>query len=315
MVKKEDASVLAAAKSERALPVNGLRESGAFYRSHPLLNFAYFAFVIGITMFSVHPVFLGISFVLSWCYSILLRGRQALSFNLFVLIPMILLMTFFNTLNVHNGETVLFYLNDNRITLEAIVYGVVSAIMLSSVIIWFSCFNTIVTADKFIYLFGRISPALALTLSMIMRYIPLLKNRFREVATAQRCMGRGLKGSSWITRIRQFFKEISILIAWSLEASIESADSMEARGYGLRGRTSFHLFKFSTGEKMLLALMLLLGGAVSVACAMGEMTIYYYPKIILPTFSLLQTGIFIAYSALMLIPIILDIKGMKEWNK
>lgn len=310
-----DAFTMTAAKPEGALSADGLRESGAFYRSHPLLNFTYFAFVIGITMFSSHPIYLLVSFVLSWCYSVLLRGRQALSFNLFVLVPMILLMTFFNTLNVHNGETVLFYLNDNRITLEAIVYGVVSAIMLSSVIIWFSCFNTIVTADKFIYLFGRISPALALTLSMIMRYIPLLKNRFREVATAQRCMGRGLKGSSWITRIRQFFKEISILIAWSLEASIESADSMEARGYGLRGRTSFHLFRFSTGEKKLLALMLILGGVVSAACAMGEMSIYYYPKIILPVFSPMQAGVFIAYSALMLIPIILDIKGMKEWNK
>lgn len=292
----------------------GLGESAAFYRAHPLLNFTYFAFVIGITMFSMHPAFLLASFGLSWCYSILLRGKQAIRFNGLVLLPAVVLMTLFNTLNVHNGVTVLFYLNENRITLEAIVYGLASAVMLTSVIIWFSCFGTIVTADKFIYLFGRAAPVLALTLSMVMRYIPLLRNRFREVAAGQRCMGRGLKGTSWLGRIRQFGKELSILIAWSLEASIESADSMEARGYGLHGRTSFHLFRFAGGELWLLAAMVLLGGVTTAACAMGETSIYYYPAILLPRFSAVQAAGLGAYLALMLLPVILDLRGMRQWT-
>lgn len=40
----------------------GLGEAAAFYRSHPLLNFSYFAIVIGVTMFAMHPVFLLSSF-------------------------------------------------------------------------------------------------------------------------------------------------------------------------------------------------------------------------------------------------------------
>ena len=293
---------------------NGLGEASAFYRSHPLLNFTYFAFVIGITMFAMHPVFLLASFIMAWCYSVLLRGRNAIRTNCFILFPVIILMTLVNLFNVHNGVTVLFYLNDNRITLEATVYGLASAVMLSSVIIWFSCFIAIVTEDKFVYLFGRPAPVLALTLSMVMRYIPLLKNRFREVAAAQRCMGRGVKGSSWINRLRQFGKEVSILIAWSLEASIESADSMEARGYGLRGRSSFHLFRFARGEKLLLTAILLLGGMSAAACATGKMSIYYYPAIILPHFSLLQGISLAAYTWLMLTPIILDMRGIHEWK-
>lgn len=149
---------------------------------------------------------------------------------------------------------------------------------------------------------------------MIMRYIPLLQHRFREVAAAQRCMGRGLKGSSWIKRIRQFGKEVSILIAWSLEASIESADSMEARGYGLRGRSSFHLFRFAGGEKVLLAAILLLGGAVVAACAAGSMSIYYYPAILLPRFTVLQWISLAAYLGLMSIPMVLDMRGIHEWK-
>lgn len=292
----------------------GLGEGAAFYRSHPLLNFAYFAFVIGVTMFSMHPVFLALSFVMAWVYSILLRGKKAIKFNLFIMVPSIILMTLFNTLNVHNGVTVLFYLNYNRVTLEAIVYGFAAAILLSTVIIWFSCFNAIITADKFIYLFGRFAPVIALTISMIMRYIPLLQSRFKEVAAAQRCMGRGLSGSSIIEKMRIFAKEISILIAWSLEASIESADSMEARGYGLRGRTSFHLFRLAKTEKLLLAVMLVLGSLPVYACIQGLTNIYYYPAIILPPLSAVQTLALVAYGALMLIPPVLDIRGWLEWK-
>ncbi|MGM9613543.1 MAG: energy-coupling factor transporter transmembrane component T, partial [Butyricicoccus sp.] len=199
-------------------------------------------------------------------------------------------------------------------TLEAIIYGLASAVMLTSVIIWFRCFGVVVTADKFIYLFGRVAPVLALTLSMILRYIPLLKNRFLEISAAQRCMGRGLKGTSWIARARQFGKELSILIAWSLEASIESADSMEARGYGLHGRTSFHLFRFAGRERWLLAAMLVLGGVTAAACAMGETSIYYYPALVLPPFSAVQAAVLAAYLILMLLPVILDLRGIQEWT-
>lgn len=293
---------------------DGLGESSLFYRSHPLLNFVWFVFVIGVTMFSNHPLFLLLSFVLAWVYSFVLRGKKALKINLFVLIPVIVIMTLVNTLSVHNGVTVLFYLNGNRITLEAIVYGIVSAVMLSSVIIWFTCFSTIVTADKFIYLFGRIAPAIALTLSMIMRYIPLLQKRFREVSSAQRCMGRGIKGQGLIARIRQFGKELSILIAWSLEASIESSDSMEARGYGLRHRTSFHLFRLGGNEKWLLIIMIVLGVVITAACVVGETSIYYYPAILLPRISVVQAVSFAAYGVLMLLPIVLDVREARKWN-
>lgn len=293
---------------------SGVGESGEFYRSHPLLNFLYFVFVIGISMFAMHPAFLAVSFVVSWCYSVVLMGWKSLRFNVFILIPALILMTLINTLNVHNGVTVLFYLNDNRITLEAIVYGFASAVMLTNVIVWFRCFSSIVTADKFIYLFGRAAPVLALTLSMIMRYIPLLKNRFKEIAMGQRCMGRVTKGRGLISKIRLYGKELSILIAWSLEASIESADSMEARGYGLHGRTSFHLFRLAGHEKGLLAVMAVLGGVTTLACCLGKLTIYYYPAIVLKPLDWLQWLSLAAYTALMLLPMGMDVKGWKEWN-
>lgn len=296
-------------EKKNKIPTNGIGESGAFYRSHPLLNFVYFAVIIGVTMFSNHPAILLSSFITAWFYSVLLKGKKAMRFNFMVLLPVILITVLLNALNVHNGVTVLFYLNGNRITLEAIIFGFVQGIMLSSVIIWFTCFSAIVTEDKFIYLFGRIAPVIALTISMIFRFIPLLKNRFNEVSTAQRCMGRRKNGRSLTRRIRQFGKEISILIAWSLEASIESADSMEARGYGLRGRTSFHLFRLTGKERRILVLMLVLGVICIVACAMDYTNIYYYPKLLLPPLSFVQGISILSFCILMAMAIIMDIRG------
>lgn len=291
----------------------GLGERAAFYRCHPLVNFTYFGAVVGVTMFSNHPAFLAASFVMAWLYSILLRGKKAIAFNCMILLPTMLITILLNTLNVHNGVTVLFYLNGNRITLEAIVYGCAAALMLSSVMIWFSCFSTIMTADKFIYLFGRVAPVIALTLSMILRFIPLLQARFWEVSAAQRCMGRG-GHTGWIPRVRQFGKSVSILIAWSLEASIESADSMEARGYGLRGRTSFHLFRLAGGERWLLAALLLLGGISAFACVQGYTSIYYYPTILLPPIRPVQGICLGAFCLLMLSAVAIDLRGMRQWN-
>lgn len=298
-------------KKSKAI-TSGIGENGTFFRSHPLLNFVYFTVVIGVTMFSNHPMILLTSFVIAWFYSVLLKGKTAIRFNIFVLLPVIFLTVILNVLNVHNGVTVLFYLNGNRITLEAIIFGLIQGIMLSSVIIWFTCFSAIVTEDKFIYLFGRVAPVIALTLSMILRFIPLFKHRFREVSAAQRCMGRRINGRKLTYRIRQFSKEVSILIAWSLEASIESADSMEARGYGLRGRTSFHLFRLTGKESCILAFMLVLGMICIGACAMDYMNIYYYPKILLPPLSLVQGISMASFCVLMSSAVIMDVRGINR---
>ncbi len=299
---------------KKKVGTNGIGESGSFYRSHPLINFIYFAVIIGVTMFSNHPAFLTASFVGAWVYSVVLKGKKALKFNFLILVPVILITVILNALNVHNGVTVLFYLNGNRVTLEAIIFGLVQGVMLTTVTIWFSIFNCIVTEDKFIYLFGRFSPVIAMTLSMILRFVPLLKNRFAEISAAQRSMGRGANGRGVFARIRLFGKKISILIAWSLEASIESADSMEARGYGLRGRTSFHLYRLCRNEWWILAVLLILSLVCVTACVMDYTNIYYYPAMVLKSFSIIQILSLTAFFVLISYPIVLDIRGMNRWK-
>ena len=89
---------------------------------------------------------------------------------------------------------------------------------------------------------------------------PLLQRRLDQVKDGQRCMGRDDGIRHPVRKIRIFSKELSILIAWSLEAGIETSDSMEARGYGLKGRSSYTIYRFGRRDLCVLLLILLLGG-------------------------------------------------------
>ena len=292
---------------------NGIGESSEFSRFHPLVNLAYFVIVIGITMFSMSPAFLLANFMLSWIYSILLRGSAVIKQNLIVAAFTLIVMSVINLFFTHEGVTVLFYLNDNAITLEALMYGLCSAAMLISVITWFVSFNVIMSSEKLIYIFGKTAPVIGLTLSMIFRYVPLLKERYAEIHTGQMCMGRG-KEKGFLNRMRQFGKEVSILISWSLESSIESADSMEARGYGLKGRTSFHLYRLQMRDICFLSITFLLALTVIYGKYSGKDAVSFYPDFRY-NFDLQSAAVLLAYSVLAILPALMDVYGEMKWKQ
>ena len=293
---------------------NGLGDSSTFYSYHPIVTAAYYILVIGITMFSMSPFFLAVTFIFSWGYSAILKGPDELKQNAVITLVIVITMALINTLFTHNGQTVLFYINGNRITLEAFVYGIAAALMLSSVMIWFKSFNVLMSSDKIIYLFGKLAPVIGLVISMIFRFIPLLRHRFEEISMGQKCMGRGeIKGL--IPRARQVTKEVSILIAWSLEASIESADSMSSSGYGHKGRSSFHLFEITGRDVAALVYMAITGGLVIAGSFFGLTTMSFYPQIMLPEFGIWEGAVLFAFVMLLAFPVVIDIYGEYRWRK
>ncbi|MEI3176077.1 MAG: hypothetical protein V8S96_06110 [Lachnospiraceae bacterium] len=66
-------------------------------------------------------------------------------------------------------------------------------------------------------------------------------------------------------KVRGGVRVFDSLVSWSMENSIDTADAMKARGYGLPGRTNFSLFRFRQRDVILLCIM---GGfsAVILAC-------------------------------------------------
>ena len=151
----------------------------------------------------------------------------------------------------HEGMTILTYFPwDNPLTLESIVYGIASAFLLSSTVLWFSSFNAVITSDKVVFLFGRIMPSLSLVISMALRFVPRFSAQMKLVRNAQHTIGRDINEGTLFQRIRNAVKILSIMITWSLENAIETADSMKSRGHGLKGRTSYSLYKFEQKRRI-----------------------------------------------------------------
>ena len=282
-----------------------MQHETSFSTFHPWVNLVYYILAIGITMFSLSPGFLLVSLGLAFTYSVFLRGRKTIRMNLLIILSLFLIMGVINTLFSHNGATVLFYIRGMRITLQAFIFGLSAAAMVAAVVMWFLTFHQIVTSEKLIFLFGKALPVLGLTLSMIFRYIPLLKSRMQEIRMGQICMGRNNQ-TGLIKKIRQFGKEVSILVSWSLESSIETADSMEARGYGLKGRTSFHLYRFTRRDLWMLLLLLGLGAFEIAGGLSGRMRVDFYPYYHAARFDWLSTLLLIAYLLLLSIPLLLE---------
>ena len=279
------------------------------------MNFLYFGLVIAFTMFLMHPVSLAISLVSALVYAVYLNGRRAVRASLLYLLPMMAVAALVNPAFNHKGATILTYLpSGNPLTLESILYGVAAAAMLAAVITWFSCYTAVMTSDKFVYLFGRIIPALSLVLSMALRFVPKFKAQFQTVSEAQRCVGRDVSNGGVIQRLRNGITILSIMVTWSLENAIETADSMKSRGYGLPGRTAFSIYRFDSRDRAALVWLLYCGFFLFCGGMAKGFYWRYYPTAKGVPLTPLTVSLQLVYLALCLTPVILNMRADWAWH-
>ena len=288
----------------------------AFSYLHHVVSFTFFAFVITLSMFLNNPVCLALSLFCSLANALYLNGKRAVKLSLAFLLPMIILVAIINPVFNHQGVTILSYFPwGNPLTLESIIYGVVSALLLSTAVLWFSSFNRVMTSDKFVYLFGRIIPSLSLVLSMTLRFVPKFCEQFKRVRNAQKCIGRDISEGGFLRKIKNAVRITSIMITWAMENAIETADSMKSRGYGLKGRTAFSIYKFDKRDLYTLIAIVALGSFVSISAILGGVDFLYFPMIKGDLTSASAILTFCAYSALMLAPLGLNVKEELKWKQ
>jgi energy-coupling factor transport system permease protein len=286
----------------------------AFAGYHPAINLLYFAAVTGFAMFFTHPVCLAVSLLCALTYSIYINGQKALRFTVLYMLPMLIVTALLNPAFNHQGATILTYLPDgNPLTLESILYGAAAATMLITVISWFSCFNAVMTSDKFVYLFGRVIPALSLILAMALRFAPRFKTQIKLISKAQKCLGRDVSNGNLTKKIKHSIKILSIMVTWALENAIETADSMKGRGYGLPGRTAFSIFRFDKRDGYALAYILFCSATVLGGNFSGAYHFRYFPTA-RGEWSGAAVIVFAAYLALGAFPLLVNIKEELLWK-
>lgn len=285
----------------------------AFETYHPIVLFSFFVAAIGLSMFFMHPIYLAITIFSAISLNTALR-RQLFFKDWKLYVPLFFLMAIINPMISHNGQLVLLYINGNALTVEAIMYGIAIATMIVAIMLWFSCYNVMMTSDKFIYLFGKVSPALSLTLSISLRLVPRFKHQLAQIVQAQKGIGMDYTAGSLWHRIKCIMRILSILITWALDNAIDTADSMKARGYGVKKRTAFSLFIFERRDGYVLAIIILLFLSNLAASFIGTTTFYFYPTFGAIKWDIVSILFYSSYFILLSIPLAIEIRGALKWR-
>lgn len=293
-----------------------MKQRDAFAAFHPICNFIWFGFVLVFAVCLMHPAYLAVSFTAAAVYSIGLRGRKGVRSLLFFTLPLMLLTALVNPAFTHKGITLICYLpTGNPLTLESVIYGVLAAFMVASALRWFECYNEIMTSDKFVYLFGRIIPALSLVLSMALRFVPRFRAQYKRIREARLMLHPESDRKSVIGRIKGGVDVLSAMVTWSLENAIETGDSMRGRGYGLPGRTAYSIYSFHASDACLLAVILVLGGYVFAGMLLGAAQFACYPFIYGAEMTPLNISFIPAYAVLCFLPVIVDLNEAAAFRR
>lgn len=188
----------------------------------------------------------------------------------------IFFLAVFNVIFNSQGQTPLLYINDRPFTKESLLYGMYMGFMVSALFVWFQLFQDVFDNRRITYLIGSRLPVTGLILSMVFCYyekfitkIDKIKEVWNTYAFAE--AKDPLKKAGII---------LSVLLSVMLEDSVDTALSMDARGYGKGKRTSYLCYAFGIMDGILLASTAAM--AVIYVCKPPEFKVYMAVFLLLP---------------------------------
>ncbi|NLM19812.1 MAG: energy-coupling factor transporter transmembrane protein EcfT [Clostridiaceae bacterium] len=285
---------------------------------HPTVSLFYFISVLTCSMITRNPIWVLLCLIFAIIYVIQLKGFKHFLFQLIYFLPMLIFIVFMNSYFNSLGLTVLFYLGrGSPVTVENLTYGVISGLALFTIFLWFICFNLLLTADQILAIMGKRLPTIGLSLAMIIKFIPDTIKQGREVLLNQKAM-LGEQKLSGKQKVKFAARMLTVLLCWSMENSLETADSMLAKGYPGKNRINYSREHFNSGDAGLISTVLILF-VVHLICAFsGPIKFAYYPFLnwsglaadrILRIISLLSLFLILVF------PLLLDIINWFKWQR
>ena len=308
-----------------------------FSRYHPVVNLIFYLLVLGTTMFQMSVGLVFISLFSAVVYFFMLKKTEGLKYCA-VVVGIIIVSAIINPLFSHKGGTLLFYLfTGNPVTLESIIYGLISAIIIGAMLLWFSTFNQVMGVERILGAIGKVLPNVSLLITMIMRFIPQYTRHQRKVSMVNKVNKRNYgekinllnrektekenviearkrqKKKNDIDKIIDSIKEgsrtFSITTTWALENSIYTADSMKARGFGTGRRTNYSNYKFQKRDYLLMGWLVILWLVVVFSLEREKVYTYYYPFIQVKN----NVVVYLIYGLLCLTPVLINVKEEIRW--
>lgn len=214
------------------------------------------------------------------------------------ILPLAGLIIIINGLFNQNGDILLASVNIFGYTLpiyrEAIVYGVAMAIKLFLILAIFTAFNILIPVERLMDIFGSYSSRSLLVVAISAALIPEMVGRFQTITQVQRCRGMQRSGKGLLERSRNLGPLLLNLLRSSLQASLQMAEAMQARGYGTSKRRSvYQVHKWQGRDWLLLTLALVVLGLALVGWYTGY-RYHYRPleQVSIPVYNLEVLALF-----------------------
>ncbi len=252
----------------------------SFKDLHTTIILSYFVIVIAITMMSQNPIWVLSSFSFSSLYYIQNHSLKAYLKYLLYFIPMLFFIIFMNSFFNGLGLTVLFYLGKgNPITLESVLFGLFNGLLLCSIYLWFSSYQKVISTDAWITVLGRRMPTVGLAIAMIMKYIPDTLKQGEQISYQQKAL---LANEKMTVKQKSSFgaRLLTILLSWSMENSLDTADSMAAKGYPSIQRKAYQQHRRTRRDHLILIGLLIIFFLHMIFLIQGNSKFTYYPFLI-----------------------------------
>ncbi|MCU5336608.1 energy-coupling factor transporter transmembrane protein EcfT [Bacillus cereus] len=282
----------------------------SFSSLHPFVNFFYYIGVMILCTMCLHPLFLIGAIVLIIMLNVMQGNSEKIRKMLPSTIVFFFMVILFNSLLTHRGRTALFWLGDSRIKLEAIMFGIVMGLLLVAVMFTFASYNDIISSHKFLYLFSRISPKVALLTMITVRFVPLFIRRLKKITLVQKTKGVQVDSGSIIERVKNGMQLLQVLLICSLEDALQTADSMQARGFGVTKRTTYIRYRMERRDWYTLSYLIILFIAAIVCSNYGGGKLIIYPKVESILFQQYDGMMFVLFTLFISLPIMME---GREW--
>lgn len=308
----------------------------AFNLFHPVVALVYFAALLVIVMATMHPVYILMGFCAAFVCELITYGWRKACRGLVWQAPLAVVIAFANCFFSASGSTELFRIGSRAFFLEGFIYGACMGGMIMTVFIIFSNASRALSSDKTMSLFGNILPTIGLMLSMIFRLVPKFTRRGKEIsavyqactaATRPAACGSGEKqeqtpctdvGRVQKKRIQRSaalkfdLRLSSVLMGWGMEDSLETANSMKARGWGVSlRRTTYVRYRFRTYDAIVLTGVIALAFLSFILSLKACALFVFYPSVggFLPWYS------YVPFALYALFPFVLEVREHLIWQK
>ncbi|WP_330583588.1 energy-coupling factor transporter transmembrane component T [Geosporobacter ferrireducens] len=196
-----------------------------------------------------------------------------------------LLILIINPLVSQSGRTILYrtpkipVFGRVKITMEAIAYGTNMGLKLICIFLLFVLYGMMTDRDETFSFFSKHAQKLTLTLSLTVNIIHRLKIELLRVKDVMVLRGVNFQAKKLNEKIKAYYPVLKVILISSLEGSLDRAEALHSRSYGIGKRTSYARVHIKAVDYLFNGISFLMAFLLVYGLTTGRGGYVFYPEL------------------------------------